>query len=93
MPETQSVFEHEYKLNYRGDHTAFDPDNIVGPNVHGELLRPFHATYHSIADYTTIWYELVPKPLLPGYGEHAVKSLNDRLRLHDLFIGGGGSGA
>ena len=44
MPET---------LRYRGDHTAFDPDLILGPDRDGRRMRITGATYDETTDVTT----------------------------------------
>ncbi|QDF17143.1 hypothetical protein JZX82_gp48 [Gordonia phage William] len=40
-------------MNYRGDCTAFDPEQILGPDMHGALYRIVSAEYDPATDLTT----------------------------------------
>ena len=48
------------QLNYPGDCTAFDPDQILGPDIFGACYRPVAADYDPQTDVTTL--TLVPIP-------------------------------
>ncbi len=47
-------------LHYRGDCTDFDPDQIMGPDLHGAYYRPVSADYDATTDRTTMQFRPIP---------------------------------
>lgn len=76
-------------LNYRGDRTAFDPDQVLGPDTAYAYYAPVSATYDPDADVT----EIRLRPILPAEMSTRIDDAHTRMEqcahIHDLFIGGG----
>jgi hypothetical protein len=47
-------------LHYRGDHSNFDPDHIMGPDMFGACYRPVAGEYDAGTNLTAL--QLVPIP-------------------------------
>ncbi|AMS03943.1 hypothetical protein BJD58_gp43 [Gordonia phage UmaThurman] len=53
-------------MNYAGDCTEFDPDQILGPDLHGAYYRITSATYDPAADMTKRTFKPIPPSELFG---------------------------
>lgn len=75
-------------LHYRGDHTeSFDPDRVLGPDLHRRYLTIKTMAYDPGANVSTATLRAVP----PGeFGDKILPLIADqnaRLRLKALFSG------
>jgi hypothetical protein len=85
---TQAVFKKEFKLHFPGDATAYDPDDVYGPNTMGELFRPAWAFYDAAADRTTIHFDVARTTDLPALAEKKIAKIEEAGRIQRLFGGG-----
>ena len=53
-------------MKYRGDCTAFDPEQILGPDMHGALYRIVSAEYDPVTDLTTRTFRPISPAELRG---------------------------
>ncbi|AOE43989.1 hypothetical protein SEA_DELIAN_49 [Gordonia phage Delian] len=53
-------------MNYRGDCTEFDPEQILGPDVHGAYYRIVDADYDRATDMTKRTFKPIPPSELFG---------------------------
>lgn len=78
-------------LHYRGDHTNFDADHVMGPDVFGAHYRVAAAEYDSAADVTTMTLApIAPQVLAERAATDFAKAatmIGAKLRIAELFGG------
>ncbi|TDH46000.1 hypothetical protein E2F47_27470 [Mycobacterium eburneum] len=74
-------------LNYPGDRTAIDRDQIVGPDRFGACYQPVTADYFPDRDRTAVTFRPVPPAELQEGGEKAMQDLMAAMRISHMFRG------
>jgi hypothetical protein len=55
------------QLHYKGDHTNFDPDHVMGPDMFGAHYQVTAAEYDSETDVTTLTLAPITAAQLVGH--------------------------
>lgn len=74
-------------LHYRGDRTAFDPSQILGPDRYGAHYAITAAEHDPATDVTTATLRIVPPAELAQRIDEPIEVLTKRAKVADLFIG------
>lgn len=76
-------------LNYPGDHTDYNPDTILGPDLHGAYYTPVTAHYDQDADRTRMTLRPMTQTQLAEFVEarrtETWDGLETRQAIMDLF--------
>ena len=79
-------------INYPGDCTRFDPERILGPDLHGAYYRQISATYDQGFDRTVMRLRPIPPKEFAQLVEDDKERTFDKLdaigRIGELFGGG-----
>lgn len=74
-------------VNYRGDHTAFDPDHLMGPDMFGARYCVTGADYNAETDVTALTLTAVPPAQQHERILGEIANFRDSARIAALFGG------
>lgn len=79
------------QLHYRGDHTNFDPDHVMGPDMFGAHYRVAAAEHDPAADVTTMTLAPITPQVLAERAAtdfaKATSMIGAKIRIAGLFGG------